>query len=105
MLGQADIARSAWAVIVWDGLTPRLAEVAAPSTTVCRLGPDRIPAWRVVRDRDDGRQGMDDGAGLLGEVELVLVEAVLHAAATARHALTALDTGLAGRADATEGGA
>ncbi len=33
MFGQYDIARSACAVIVSDGLTPRFAETAAPSTT------------------------------------------------------------------------
>jgi hypothetical protein len=33
LLGQYDIARSAWAVIVREGLTPRLAEIAEPSTT------------------------------------------------------------------------
>ena len=37
LLGQKAIARSAWAVIVSDGLTPRLAEIADPSTT-CRPG-------------------------------------------------------------------
>ena len=37
LLGQNAIARSAWAVIVSDGLTPRLAEIAEPSTT-CRPG-------------------------------------------------------------------
>ena len=31
--GHSDIARSACAVIVSDGFTPRLAETAAPSTT------------------------------------------------------------------------
>ena len=33
LLGHNDIARSACAVIVSDGLTPRLAETAEPSTT------------------------------------------------------------------------
>ena len=32
-LGHNDIARSAWAVMVSAGLTPRLAETADPSTT------------------------------------------------------------------------
>ena len=31
--GHNDMARSAWAVMVSDGLTPRLAETAEPSTT------------------------------------------------------------------------
>ena len=38
MLGHSDIARSACAVIVSDGLTPRLAETAEPSTT-------EMPGW------------------------------------------------------------
>src|SRR5690606_40682536 len=33
LFGQKDIARSAWAVMVSDGFTPRLAETADPSTT------------------------------------------------------------------------
>ena len=33
LLGQNAIARSAWAVIVSEGLTPRLAEIAEPSAT------------------------------------------------------------------------
>ena len=37
LLGQNYIARSAWAVIVSDGLTPRLAEIAEPSA-MCRPG-------------------------------------------------------------------
>ena len=37
LLGQSAIARSAWAVIVSDGLTPRLAVMADPSAT-CRPG-------------------------------------------------------------------
>ena len=37
LLGQNAIARSAWAVIVSDGFTPRLAEIAEPSAT-CRPG-------------------------------------------------------------------
>lgn len=37
LLGQNDIARSAWAVIVSDGLTPRLAEIADPSA-MCSPG-------------------------------------------------------------------
>jgi hypothetical protein len=36
-LGQNDIARSACAVIVSDGFTPRLAEIAEPSA-MCRPG-------------------------------------------------------------------
>ncbi len=34
MLGHIDIARSACAVMVSEGLTPRLAEIAEPSTTL-----------------------------------------------------------------------
>ena len=47
LLGQNAIARSAWAVIVSDGFTPRLAEIAEPSTT-CRPG-GRRPAGRRRR--------------------------------------------------------
>src|SRR6478736_5813798 len=42
LLGHSAIARSAWAVIVSDGLTPRFAEIAEPSTT-CR------PGWPYIR--------------------------------------------------------
>ena len=42
LFGQKAIARSACAVIVSDGLTPRLAEIAEPSTT-CR------PSWPYTR--------------------------------------------------------
>ena len=37
LFGHSAIARSAWAVIVSDGLTPRFAEIAEPSTT-CSAG-------------------------------------------------------------------
>ena len=37
LLGQYAIARSAWAVMVSDGLTPRFAVIALPSAT-CRPG-------------------------------------------------------------------
>jgi hypothetical protein len=33
LFGQYAIARSAWAVIVREGFTPRFAEIADPSTT------------------------------------------------------------------------
>ena len=42
MLGQKDIARSACAVMVSEGFTPRLAETAEPST-MCR------PSWPYTR--------------------------------------------------------
>ena len=44
--GQNDIARSACAVMVSDGLAPRLAETAAPSTT-CRPGMAEHPVPAV----------------------------------------------------------
>ena len=52
-VGQNDIARSAWAVIVSDGLTPRLAETAEPSTT-CRPGVAEHPVPGV----DDASLGV-----------------------------------------------
>src|SRR4051812_46463324 len=33
LFGQSDAARSAWAVMLSEGLTPMFAEIAAPSTT------------------------------------------------------------------------
>ncbi len=41
LLGQNDIARSAWAVIVSDGFTPRFAEIAEPAI---RAGRILVPA-------------------------------------------------------------
>jgi hypothetical protein len=62
----------------------------------------RVTALRVVRDRHDRRQGVDDRARLLGQVEVVLVEGVLRAVAAARHALAALRARLARRARPAE---
>jgi hypothetical protein len=58
-LGQKDIARSAWAVMVSAGLTPGFAETAAPVDNVQpRVVPDPVP-W--VHD-PYGRVAADDGA-------------------------------------------
>ena len=58
LLGQNAIARSAWAVIVSDGFTPRLAEIAEPSTT-CRPG---VAVHPLVGVDDAGLGRVADGA-------------------------------------------
>ncbi len=59
LFGQNDIARSAWAVMVSDGLTPRLAETADPSTT-CSPGCPNDPVVGV--DHAVRRVGTDRAA-------------------------------------------
>ncbi len=62
----------------------------------------REAAPGVLGDRHDGGHGVHDRAGLLGEVEVVLVEGVLRAAPAAGHALAALVAGRAVGARAAE---